>query len=72
MDIQLPEPLALVGMLLFSMLGIWAIKDGRREGNIAVMGLGFVLLFYSYFTDQSWLIWGIGTILSLAVFKLRR
>ncbi len=58
-------------MLMFSALGIWAIKDGRRQSNIKVLLLGFVLAGYSYFTPQTWQVWLIGTGLTVAVFLCR-
>ncbi len=58
-------------MLLFSMLGMWAIKDGRRNPNIKVLLLGFVLVGYSYFTPQTWQVWLIGAGLTVAVFMCR-
>ena len=68
---ELPEPLALVGMILFSLLGMWAIKDGRREANIKVILLGFVLAGYSYFTPKTWQTWLVGSALTTAVFMCR-
>lgn len=68
---QLPEPLAVVGMVIFSLLGIWAIKEGRREANIKQLLLGIALVGYSYVTPETWQVWLIGTALSVAVFKVR-
>ncbi len=68
---ELPEPLALVGMVLFSLLGFWALKEGRREANIKQLLLGIALLAYSYFVSEVWLVWVIGIGLSVAVFKVR-
>ena len=68
---QLPEPLTVVGMVIFSLLGIWAIKEGRREANIKQLLLGIALVGYSYFTSEVWLVWLIGVVLSIAVFKVR-
>ena len=68
---QLPEPLAVVGMVIFSLLGIWAIKEGRREANIKQLLLGIGLVGYSYFTSEVWLVWLIGVALSVAVFRVR-
>ncbi len=68
---SLPEPLALFGMILFSLIGIWAIKEGRREANIKQLLLGFGLVVYSYLTGDPWLVWGIGAVLTFLVFKVR-
>lgn len=68
---ELPEPLALVGMVFFSLMGFWAIKEGRRETNIKQLLLGIVLVAYTYFVPQAWLVWLIGAGLTIAVFKVR-
>jgi hypothetical protein len=68
---ELPEPLALMGMVLFSLLGFWAIKEGRREANIKQLLLGILLVGYSYFTPAAWLVWLLGIGLTVAVFKVR-
>lgn len=69
--LQLPEPFALVGMVMFSLLGMWAIKEGRREANIKQLLLGIVLVGYSYFTPEAWQVWLVGSGLTAAVFKCR-
>lgn len=68
---QLPEPLALVGMVVFGVLAVWAIKEGRREANIKQLLLGMAMAGYSYFTPESWQVWLIGVALTAAVFKVR-
>jgi hypothetical protein len=68
---ELPEPFALVGMVIFSLLGMWALKEGRREANIKQLVLGIVLVVYSYLTADPWIVWGIGVALTIAVFKVR-
>lgn len=68
---ELPEPLALFGMVLFSLFGMWAVKEGRRESNIKQLLLGIVLVGYSYFTSEAWLVWLLGVELTAAVFKVR-
>lgn len=58
-------------MLMFSSLGVWAIKLGRRDSNIKVLLLGFVLVGYSYFTPEAWMVWLIGVGLTVGVFMCR-
>lgn len=69
--LELPTPFALVGMVLFPLIGVWAIKEGRREANIKQLLLGFLLIGYSYFVSPAWLIWGIGLALVAAVYRSR-
>lgn len=68
---ELPEPLALVGMVVFSLLGFWALKEGRRETNIKELLLGFALVGYSYFFTETWMVWAIGVGLTVVVFQVR-
>ena len=68
---EFPEPLALFGMVLFSLFGMWAVKEGRRESNIKQLLLGIVLVGYSYFTSEAGLVWLLGVGLTAAVFKVR-
>lgn len=68
---ELPEPLALVGMVMFSLLGFWAVKEGRREANIKQLLLGIALVGYSYILTETWMVWVGGIGLSVAVFKVR-
>lgn len=70
-DMELPEPFALIGMVMFSLLGFWAVKEGRREANIKQLLLGIVLVGYSYILTETWLVWVIGISLTVAVFKVR-
>ncbi len=69
--IELPEPLALFGMVLFSLIGMWAFKEGRREANIKLLLLGIALLGYSYFFSRAWQVWAIGTGLTVVAIKVR-
>lgn len=68
---ELPEPGALAGMVLFSMLGLWAFKEGRREANIKLLLMGIALVGYSYFTPQTWVVWVAGIGLTVVAFKVR-
>jgi hypothetical protein len=68
---ELPEPLAVVGMVMFSLLGFWAVKEGRREANIKQLLLGIALVGFSYVLTETWMVWVFGIGLSVAVFKVR-
>ena len=68
---EFPEPWALVGMLLFSLLGMWAVKEGRRESNIKELLLGIGLVGYAYFTSEAWVVWLVGAGLTAGVFWVR-
>ncbi|MDB6070284.1 MAG: hypothetical protein JWL81_1455 [Verrucomicrobiales bacterium] len=68
---ELPEPLALMGMVVFSLLGFWALKEGRREANIKELLLAIALIGYSYVFSETWMVWAIGIGLTVAIFQVR-
>jgi ABC-type uncharacterized transport system fused permease/ATPase subunit len=70
-SMELPEPGAFVGILLFSTLGLWAFKEGRREVNIKLLLVGIALMAFGYFTPQTWLVWVVGSGLTVLAFKFR-
>ena len=68
---DLPTPTALFGMLMFSLIGLWAFKEGRREANIKEVLVGLALMLYSYFTAETWILWSVGGALTWALFAVR-
>lgn len=45
--------------LVFSVIGLYVFRIGKRETNITLIVLGLVLMLYTYFTKtaaQDWLI----------------
>jgi len=56
----LPSPAYLIGMLLFSLVGWVAWRHGRRTQEAKPKWLGAALMFYSYVTPQTWLMWLVG------------
>ncbi len=45
--------------LIFSVIGLYVFRVGKRETNITLIVLGLVLMLYTYFTKsaaQDWLI----------------
>jgi hypothetical protein len=68
---DLPTPAALFGMVVFSCLGLWAFREGKRETNIKELMLGMALMVYSYFTPETWMLWVVGAGLTYGVFACR-
>jgi hypothetical protein len=53
----------LIGGLLFGTYGLYLIKRGKKDGEMPLMAIGFVLLVYPYFIDNNYLLWGLGSFL---------
>ncbi len=56
---------------LFGVIGIWLIKEGRREGNLRWAAIGLILLIYPYFSPSPWVDWGFGLFLCAVAYRLR-
>lgn len=57
------SPWAIVGGLLFNLIGLWVFRKGRREQNKKLVWMGVALLVYPLFTMDPWPIWVIGILL---------
>lgn len=54
--------------MLFSLIGYWFFKRGKREANYTVMTIGIVLMVYTLFTKTSVQSWVVGTVLSAGAY----
>ena len=61
----------LMGSLLFSAIGMAASAYGKRMGLWKPIALGLVLMVYPYFVDTTWLLYGLGALLTAALFYFR-
>jgi len=61
---------AIIAALIFSVIGLWMFRQGKRNGNYKVLIIGIALMFYGYFTPGAWMAWGVGTALCLLAKKL--
>ena len=68
----MPSPAALFGSLIFGILGIAAFRYGKKSALIVPMILGIVLMVFPYFVPQTWLLYTIGAVLTLAVWFFRK
>jgi hypothetical protein len=69
--LTLPSPSWFFGCILFSLIGLAAWRYGRVVESRAIRWLGVLLMFYSYFTRPTWLLYGAGLALCAAVFWVR-
>ena len=49
--------------LIFSVIGLYVFRVGKRETNVTLIVLGLVLMLYTYFTKNSAQDWLIGAAL---------
>ena len=57
-----------VGGLLFSGIGLVALRYGKKQGRPRAMVLGGALLVYPYFVSNPFLMWGVGVLLTGGLF----
>jgi hypothetical protein len=62
---------ALFGSILFGLIGTAAFVFGKKAGRLNPMLFGAALMTYPYFVSNTWLLYGVGTILTGMLVKLR-
>ena len=62
---------SLVANLLFSSVGFVAMAYGKRMHAWRAMFIGIALMGYTYFVDGALLLFGIGLVLTAALFVFR-
>ncbi len=60
----------IMASLIFSLLGLWLLRVGKREAHFSKMLIGVALMGYTYFTQTSLQAWGIGVGLCAAAYFL--
>ena len=63
----MPSPETIFVIILFSAIGLAAVRHGKRESNAVCLLLGIALMIYPYFVDGLLLNLGIGAALTTAV-----
>ncbi|MNJ98470.1 hypothetical protein D3C87_162360 [compost metagenome] len=54
---------SLIAGILFSIVGLWVFRQGRKAVNIRLTIVGLLMMIYPYFVDKPLLTWGIGCVL---------
>jgi hypothetical protein len=62
--LELPTPAYLIGMVLFSIVGMVAWAHGKRTKRPTAKWLGLGLMLYPYAVPQTWLLYLVGAVLS--------
>ena len=65
--LTLPSPAWIFGCILFSLLGLAAWRWGKVVQRPRIRWLGVALMFYSYVTGPTWLLYGVGIALCGAI-----
>jgi hypothetical protein len=71
LGIVLPGPAYIAGVVVFSLIGIAAYYYGKRRGRSRMRWLGLALMLYPYVVWQTWLLYVVGTGLSIAAWLAR-
>ncbi len=69
--LQLPSVVYIVGALLFSTIGLVAWRYGAKMQRNRVKWLGIALVFYGYFAWETWILYGVGIGLCVALYIWR-
>lgn len=67
----MPTPANLFGAIIFGGIGMAAFVYGKKGGHAKAMILGLILMIYPYFVEQTWMLYGIGALLTAGVFVFR-
>lgn len=67
----MPSATVLFAAFLFSTIGFFAFRYGKKEMLWKPMAIGATLMVYPYFVSQTWLLYAIGFALSASVFIFR-
>ncbi len=66
------NPWSLLASLVFSMVGLVYLKQGKTEGDVTRMVCGAALLIYSYFIPGALLVIAAGGLLTALPFILKK
>ncbi|QJC56280.1 hypothetical protein HC248_01582 [Polaromonas vacuolata] len=68
LGLVLPTPTYIVGAILFGLVGWLSFRRGRKSQHSQLTWVGLALMFYPYAVAQTWLLWLLGTALSVWVY----
>jgi hypothetical protein len=66
----LPGPGYIFGAILFGCIGYGAYRYGKKRERASIKWLGVALLLYPYAISETWLLYGVGSALCIAVIVL--
>ncbi len=63
---------AIASSLIFSVIGFYVYREGRKRTDLRITLLGLALMTFSYFSSGPWADWGVGLALCAATYQLMR
>lgn len=72
LGLTLPSPAYIFGAVLFGIIGIAAYRYGKKAGLPVPKWLGIVLMLYPYGVAETWMLYGVGTGLCVALYAYRK
>lgn len=61
----------IIGGILFGGVGFVVFAYGKKQLKFKLMSIGIVLMVYPYFIPNTFLLYSIGTILTVGLFVIR-
>jgi len=68
LGLVLPTPAYILGAILFGVIGLLALRRGRKGSSAVLTWTGVVLMLYPYAISQTWMLWLVGIALSSLVY----
>jgi hypothetical protein len=68
----LPSPAYLFGLILFGITGYAAYRYGRKAGLTKPKWIGVALMLYPYVVSETWVLYGVGVSLCVALYVYRK
>jgi hypothetical protein len=57
-----------VGGMIFGSIGFVAFVYGKKMAQYRMMVIGLILMVFPYFVSGNWMLYGVGTVLTLVLF----
>jgi hypothetical protein len=71
LGITIPSTAYIIGMILFSIIGLVAYYHGKKVKSPIVKWLGIALMLYPYVVSETWLLYLVGFGLCAALYMYR-
>ena len=68
---DLPTPLWLAGVIVFSFAGLAAWRYGKKADKPMTKWIGLALMLYSYATPETWMMYAVGVGLCAGLYFFR-
>jgi len=67
LGLELPSPAYLFGALVFGLVGLAALRSGRKSGRQRSLWMGVALMVYPYVVSRTWLPYALGAALCAGI-----